>query len=99
MRGPSLVNSFSFMQGIRKFLKRYLPKTLFGRALLILLLPILLLQAVVAAIFIQRHYYPITDKTAGVEGRGRAPGGAVAGVSVGATGDRREAVRDLRLRG
>ncbi len=57
------------MQGIRKFLKRYLPKSLFGRALLILLLPILLLQAVVASIFIQRHYDAITEQMAGAVGR------------------------------
>ncbi|MHA1528847.1 MAG: ATP-binding protein [Alphaproteobacteria bacterium] len=57
------------MQGIRKFLKRYVPKSLFGRALLILLLPILLLQAVVASIFIQRHYDAITEQMASSVGR------------------------------
>ncbi|MEE8453520.1 MAG: histidine kinase dimerization/phospho-acceptor domain-containing protein, partial [Limibaculum sp.] len=57
------------MQGIRKFLKRYLPKSLFGRAVLILLLPILLLQAVVASIFIQRHYDAITEQMASAVGR------------------------------
>jgi len=57
------------MQGIRKFLKRYLPKSLFGRALLILLLPILLLQAMVASIFIQRHYDAITAQMASAVAR------------------------------
>ena len=53
------------MQGIRFFLKKFLPKTLFGRALLILLLPILLLQAVVASMFVQRHYDAVTGQMAG----------------------------------
>ncbi len=46
-------------------LKRYLPKSLFGRALLILVLPIILLQAVVAFLFIQRHYDGVTAQMAG----------------------------------
>ncbi len=45
-------------------LKRYLPKSLFGRALLILLAPILLLQVVVASVFIQRHYDALTGQMA-----------------------------------
>jgi two-component system osmolarity sensor histidine kinase EnvZ len=53
------------MQGIRISLKKFLPKTLFGRALLILLLPILLLQAVVASMFVQRHYDAVTEQMAG----------------------------------
>ena len=57
------------MLGIRKFLKRYLPKSLFGRALLILLLPILLLQAVVVSIFVQRHFDAITEQMASAVGR------------------------------
>jgi two-component system osmolarity sensor histidine kinase EnvZ len=50
------------MLGIMKFLKQYLPKSLFVRALLILLLPILLLQAVVVSIFVQRHFDAITEQ-------------------------------------
>ena len=46
-------------------LKRYLPKSLFGRAILILILPIIMLQAVVAFIFIQRHYDGVTAQMAG----------------------------------
>jgi two-component system osmolarity sensor histidine kinase EnvZ len=53
------------MQGIRVLLKKFLPKSLFGRALLILLLPILLLQAVVASMFVQRHYDAVTEQMAG----------------------------------
>ncbi|MBY8976239.1 two-component sensor histidine kinase [Rhodobacteraceae bacterium NNCM2] len=47
-----------------KFLKPYLPNSLFGRAFLILVVPILLLQAVVAIIFIQRHYDGVTEQMA-----------------------------------
>ena len=53
------------MLGILTHLKQYLPKTLFRRALLILLLPILVLQAVVASIFLQRHYDATTVQMAG----------------------------------
>ena len=46
-------------------LKRYMPKSLFGRALMILVLPIIILQAVVALVFIQRHYDGVTAQMAG----------------------------------
>jgi len=42
------------------WLKRYMPRGLFNRALLILVIPILLIQAVVTVIFIQRHFAGIT---------------------------------------
>lgn len=50
-------------------LKRYLPKSLFGRALMILLVPILLLQIVVTGLFIQRHYAGVTEQMAGAVAR------------------------------
>ncbi len=46
-------------------IKRYLPKSLFGRALLILLAPVVLLQGVVAVSFVQRHYEGVTRQMAG----------------------------------
>ena len=46
-------------------IKRYLPKSLFGRALLILLAPVVLLQGVVAVAFVQRHYEGVTRQMAG----------------------------------
>lgn len=49
---------------LRKRIKRYLPKSLFGRALLIVLLPILVLQGVAAGLFVQRHYDRITQQMA-----------------------------------
>lgn len=53
------------MQSAAALLKRYLPKSLFGRALLILVLPMLILQIVVALVFIQRHYDGVTAQMAG----------------------------------
>jgi two-component system osmolarity sensor histidine kinase EnvZ len=50
-------------------LKRYLPKSLFGRALMILLVPIFLLQIVVTGLFIQRHYAGVTEQMAGAVAR------------------------------
>ncbi len=38
------------------WLKRYMPRGLYGRAALILLVPIITLQVVVSVVFIQRHY-------------------------------------------
>lgn len=46
------------------WLKRYLPRSLFSRALLILVVPILGLQAVVTVIFIQRHFEGVTEQMA-----------------------------------
>jgi two-component system osmolarity sensor histidine kinase EnvZ len=57
------------MQVLKAFLKRYLPKSLFGRALLILMVPILLLQVVIAAVFVQRHYDALTVQMAGAVAR------------------------------
>ncbi|MCR9125443.1 MAG: ATP-binding protein [Rhodobacteraceae bacterium] len=42
------------------FLKRYVPRGLFGRAALILVLPVVVLQLVVSVIFIQRHFEDVT---------------------------------------
>jgi len=53
------------MQSPVRLLKRYLPTGLFGRALMILVLPMLLLQVIVALVFIQRHYDGVTAQMAG----------------------------------
>lgn len=45
-------------------LKRYLPTSLFWRAFLILVIPILALQLVVAVLFLQRHYDRVTAQMA-----------------------------------
>lgn len=46
--------------------KRYVPRSLFGRALLIFVLPVIILQAVVAYVFVQRHFEGATRQMAGV---------------------------------
>ncbi|QIE56437.1 two-component sensor histidine kinase [Pikeienuella piscinae] len=44
--------------------KRYFPRSLFGRALIIFVAPVILLQAVVAYVFIQRHFDGATAQMA-----------------------------------
>jgi two-component system osmolarity sensor histidine kinase EnvZ len=45
---------------ISTYLKRFAPRTLYGRAAAILLLPMLTLQLAVAAVFVQRHFEDVT---------------------------------------
>lgn len=47
---------------MRLSIKPYLPKSLFGRAALILLTPVILLQFLVSVVFIQRHYERVTEQ-------------------------------------
>lgn len=44
------------------WLKRYLPRGIYGRAALILLLPVVILQLVVTVIFAQRNYEGVTNQ-------------------------------------
>lgn len=46
------------------FFKKYIPRSLFGRSLMILLAPVVTLQAVVTYVFIQRHYEGVTAQMA-----------------------------------
>ncbi len=48
-----------------EWLKRYLPRGLYGRAFLILILPVVTLQLVVSVIFIQRHFEEVTRQMTG----------------------------------
>jgi two-component system osmolarity sensor histidine kinase EnvZ len=43
-----------------KWLKRYMPRSLYGRAVLILIVPIVTIQLVVSVVFIQRLYEDVT---------------------------------------
>ncbi|MEP2533486.1 ATP-binding protein [Shimia sp.] len=45
-----------------KWLKQYMPRGLYGRAALILVFPIVLLQLVVSFAFIQRHFEGVTEQ-------------------------------------
>ena len=46
------------------FFKKYIPRSLFGRSLMILILPVVVLQALVTYVFIQRHYEGVTAQMA-----------------------------------
>ena len=43
-------------------IKRYLPSGLYGRAALILLLPIVFLQLTVSIVFVQRHFEGVSEQ-------------------------------------
>jgi two-component system, OmpR family, osmolarity sensor histidine kinase EnvZ len=45
-----------------EFLKRYMPRGIYGRAALILLLPVVFLQLLVTVIFAQRHFEGVTHQ-------------------------------------
>lgn len=45
-----------------KWLKRYMPRGLYGRAALILILPVVTLQLVVSVVFIQRHFEDVSEQ-------------------------------------
>ncbi len=45
-----------------QWLKRYMPRGLYGRAALILILPVVTLQLVVSVVFIQRHFEDVTEQ-------------------------------------
>ncbi|WP_114964407.1 ATP-binding protein [Alkalilacustris brevis] len=45
-----------------RWLKRFMPTGLYGRAALILILPIVTMQLVVSVLFIQRHYEGVTER-------------------------------------
>lgn len=44
------------------WLKRYMPRSLYGRAALILILPVVTLQLLVSVVFIQRHFSGVTEQ-------------------------------------
>ncbi len=44
------------------WLKSYMPRSLFGRSLMILLFPVVFLQLVIGLVFIQRHFAQVTDQ-------------------------------------
>jgi len=46
------------------WLKRYFPRSLFGRSILIVLFPVIGLQLIVGQVFIQRHFQRVTEQMA-----------------------------------
>ena len=58
----------SFRSGWHALARRvasWMPQGLYGRSLLIVILPIILLQGVVAAVFMERHWQQVTDRLSG----------------------------------
>lgn len=51
------------------WLKRYMPRSLYGRAAMILILPVVTLQLVVTTAFIQRHFEGVTQQMTGATSR------------------------------
>lgn len=45
-----------------RWLKRYMPRGLYGRAALILILPVVVVQLVVSVLFAQRHFTDVTEQ-------------------------------------
>ena len=45
-----------------RWLRHWLPTGLYTRSLLIIILPMVLLQAVVAAVFMERHWQLVTER-------------------------------------
>lgn len=54
----------AFMQGFRRWLHDRMPRTLFGRTLLIIVVPVLLLQITVTIVFFDRHWTKMADRLA-----------------------------------
>src|SRR5690606_3852604 len=46
----------------KRWLKRWLPTRLYTRSVLIVIIPMLLLQTVVAAVFMERHWRMVTER-------------------------------------
>ncbi len=44
------------------WIKRFMPRGLYGRAALILILPVVTVQIVVSVVFIQRHFERVTEQ-------------------------------------
>ncbi len=64
MVNPCLLNTaqFTFVAMNFAWLKSILPKGLYGRAALILVLPVVMIQLVVSVVFIQRHFDDVTRR-------------------------------------
>ena len=57
-----------------QMIKRFLPKSLFGRSLMIIITPLILLQVVSTWIFFDRHWDTITRRLASsIASKGKGP--------------------------
>jgi two-component system osmolarity sensor histidine kinase EnvZ len=50
------------LKGLSRWLRHHLPTGLYARSLLIIILPILILQTVLAAVFMERHWQMVTER-------------------------------------
>ncbi|MSO64820.1 MAG: HAMP domain-containing protein [Alphaproteobacteria bacterium] len=50
------------MGSVHSLLKRTMPKTLFGRALIIVVAPVVLLQVILSVVFFEAHWYTVTRR-------------------------------------
>jgi two-component system osmolarity sensor histidine kinase EnvZ len=57
-----LIQRLRFDLAFFHWLKRYLPRGLYGRALLILVLPVLIAQGVATYVFYERHWQTVTNR-------------------------------------
>ncbi len=55
-------SSLPGLRGFGRWLRRQLPTGLYARSLLIIIIPMVLLQAVVAAVFMERHWQMVTQR-------------------------------------
>ena len=53
---------FSGLRWLSRWLRRQLPTGLYARSVLIIIIPMVLLQAVVAAVFMERHWQMVTQR-------------------------------------
>jgi len=77
---------------MRPGLKFWLPRSLYGRAALILLLPVILLQVIVSVAFIQRHYDGVTRQMT----LNLVPGIAEVRATINEASDMTQGLRDAR---
>jgi len=50
---------------VKAQLKSLLPRSFFGRAVLILVVPVIVIQIVLSIVFVQRHYERVTQQMTG----------------------------------
>ena len=64
LRGKKAISPAKLLRGGLRFVNRLLPRTLLGRAILIIGAPLVLVQVIATSIFYERHYDSITKRLA-----------------------------------
>ncbi|MGL4974073.1 MAG: two-component sensor histidine kinase, partial [Bosea sp. (in: a-proteobacteria)] len=60
--GQAINRVLKLGDGPFRFLGQYMPKGLYARALVIVITPVVLLQSVVAYVFMERHWQTVTQR-------------------------------------